>query len=68
MTTTTATSSSDFAITMSDHGLGYNAPQKMGRKLWAPMRIMAIMAFPIAFIVELRRSNEIATGLPKRRS
>ena len=62
MTTTTATSSSDFAVTASDHGLGYNGPQKMGRKLWAPMWIMAIMAFPIAFIVGLIRSNEIASG------
>ena len=62
MTATTAKSSSDFPVTVSDHGLGYNAPQKLGRKLWAPMWVMALMAFPVAFIVGLVRSNAIATG------
>ena len=57
-----ATASSDFAIEVSDHGLGYNKPQHMGRKLWAPMWGMAIMAFPIALILGIVRSNAIASG------
>lgn len=57
-----ATASSDFAIEVSDHGLGYNKPQQMGRKLWAPMWVMAIMAFPIALILGVVRSNAIASG------
>jgi hypothetical protein len=56
------TASSDFAIEVSDHGLGYNKPQRMGRKLWAPMWVMAIMAFPIALILGVVRSNAIASG------
>ena len=62
MSTRTATRSSDFPIQVSVHGLGYNRPQKLGRKLWAPMWVMAIMAFPAAFIVGLVRSNQVATG------
>ena len=57
-----ATASSDFAIEVSDKGLGYNKPQQMGRKLWAPMWAMAIMAFPIAFILGIVRSSAIASG------
>ena len=57
-----ATASSDFTIEVSDKGLGYNKPQQMGRKLWAPMWVMAIMAFPIAFILGIVRSNVIASG------
>lgn len=57
-----ATASSDFAIEVSDKGLGYNKPQQMGRKLWAPMWVMAIMAFPIAFILGIVRSSAIASG------
>ncbi len=58
----TTTTSSDFAIDVSDKGLGYNKPQQMGRKLWAPMWVMAIMAFPIALILGIVRSNAIASG------
>ena len=61
MTTRTNTSS-DFPIEVSDKGLGYNKPQQMGRKLWAPMWIMSIMAFPIALILGIVRSNAIASG------
>lgn len=62
MTTQTAANSNDFNITISDRGLGYNRPQRMGRKLWAPMWVMAMMAFPVAFIVGLVRSNVISDG------
>ena len=62
MTTTTTVSSSDFACDVSDRGLGYNKPQEMGRKLWAPMWVMAIMAFPVALILGIVRSNAISSG------
>ena len=56
------TASKDFAIEVSDKGLGYNLPQRMGRRLWAPMWVMAIMAFPAAFIVGIVRSSAVASG------
>jgi len=56
------TTSSSFAIDISDKGLDYNKPQQMGRKLWAPMWVMAIMAFPIALILGIVRSNAITSG------
>jgi len=54
------TMSNDFAIEVSEHGLGYNKPQRMGRRLWAPMWIMAIMAFPAALILGIVRANAVA--------
>lgn len=62
MTTITTTSSSDFACDVSDRGLGYNKTQQMGRKLWAPMWVMAIMAFPLALTLGIVRSNAISGG------
>lgn len=59
---TNETTSSDFAIEVSKKGLGYNRPQNMGRALWAPMWIMAIMAFPVALILGIVRANAIANG------
>ncbi len=56
------TTSNDFAIDVSTKGLGYNKPQQMGRKLWAPMWVMSIMAFPAALILGIVRSNAIASG------
>lgn len=58
----TETKSSDFNVEVSKTSPGYNAPQKMGRRLWAPMWVMAIMAFPVAFIIGAVRANTIATG------
>ncbi len=43
-------------------GLGYNAPQKMGRRLWLPMFLMAIMAFPVAWILGVVLSAELASN------
>lgn len=59
---TQTNSTSDFAIKVSDKSLGYNLPQKMGRRLWAPMWLMAIMAFPVALILGIVRSNAISSG------
>ncbi|MFQ5554251.1 MAG: hypothetical protein ACE5GC_02625 [Acidimicrobiia bacterium] len=52
----------DFDVQVSTHGLGYNKPQKMGNKLWLPMFAMAIMAFPVAWILAFVRSDTIATA------
>ena len=60
--TSSTTTSSDFAIDVSTKGLGYNRPQQMGRKLWAPMWVMAMMAFPAALILGIVRSNAISGG------
>jgi len=54
--------SSDFAVEVTKQGPGYNAPQKMGKKLWAPMWVMAIMAFPTALVLGIVRSNAISSG------
>ena len=59
---TQANKSTNFPIEVSDKGLGYNKPQKMGRKLWAPMWVMSIMAFPVALILGIVRSNTISDG------
>lgn len=58
----TETKSTDFKVEITDKAPDYNAPQKMGRRLWAPMWIMAIMAFPVAFIIGAVRAGEIANG------
>lgn len=59
---TTRTQSADFDIEITKEGTGYNRPQKMGRRLWTPMWVMAIMAFPIALIFGIVRSNAISSG------
>ena len=61
MTTTKTRPEFDYVTT--DHGLGYNAPQKMGRRLWAPMFVMALMAFPVGLILSWVRAAEIAWTL-----
>ena len=57
MTTRTA---ERFDVEVSDHGPGYNAPQKMGNRMWAPMFAMAVMAFPVALILSFVRASTIA--------
>ena len=60
--TSSTTTSSDFAIDVSTKGLGYNKPQQMGRKLWAPMWVMSIMAFPAALILGIVRADAITSA------
>ncbi len=62
MTSKDARASTDFAIEVTNRGLGYNRPQRMGKKLWAPMWVMAIMAFPLALILGIVRANAVADG------
>lgn len=59
MATTTAT---DFEIDTGQQSPGRNLPQKVGGLLWAPMWLMAIMAFPAAWILGIVRANAVSTG------
>ena len=54
------TTKTEFNYKVSDSGLGYSRPHKMGNRLWAPMFAMAIMAFPIALIQSFVRAATIA--------
>lgn len=52
----------DFDVEVSKHGPGYNLPQKLGRALWLPMLLMALMAYPAGVVLAAIRSNLIANG------
>ena len=52
----------EYTVSVSDRALGLILPQKAGRLLWAPMFLMAVMAFPIAFILGVVRANLVSTG------
>ena len=56
----TMTASRDFDIVSSDRSLGRNLPQRLGRVLWAPMLLMALMGFGAAFVLGIVRANEVA--------
>jgi len=58
----TTPSRTDFDVELSDQGLGPNLPQRIGRLLWAPMLLMAIMAFPAGLLIGIARANLVATG------
>ncbi|MDF1595933.1 MAG: hypothetical protein P1T08_07540 [Acidimicrobiia bacterium] len=60
MTTTLTTT--EFRIDITDRALGRNLPQVAGNRLWRPMLVMALMAFPAGVILAVIRSNAIATG------
>lgn len=63
MTTATKTRP-EFDYTESSTGPGYNAPQKMGRRLWAPMFALALMAWPIGLVLSWVRAAEIVSATP----
>ncbi len=52
----------DFDVEVSDHNLGLNLPQRMGKRLWLPMFLMGIMAFPIAAILGIVRATAVSDG------
>ncbi len=60
MTTSALTHS--FALETSHSAPDVNLPQKLGTRLWKPMLLMALMAFPLALIVGFIRSATIADG------
>jgi len=52
----------EFQVGQSDHAPDMNMPQKMGRALWKPMVVMAVMAFPIAAILGIVRASALDSG------
>ncbi len=50
----------EFDVQVSTHGLGYSKPHKMGNRLWLPMFAMAVMAFPVAFILGIARASIVS--------
>jgi hypothetical protein len=51
---------SDFNVELSTRALGPNLPQRIGRLLWAPMLLMAVMTFPIGLAVGIVRASLVA--------
>ena len=51
-----------FDIVTSDHGLGRNLPQRIGRALWLPMWLTAFGFFTVGFVIGVIRADEIADG------
>lgn len=51
-----------FRFDVTKRALGFNFPQRIGRRLWLPMLVMALMAFPAGVALAAIRANEIATG------
>lgn len=58
----TPTARADFKVETSTRSLGYNLPQKMGRLLWFPMFLMALMFFGAGMVLGIVRANEISDG------
>jgi hypothetical protein len=54
----TTTHASNYEI--SDRSLGYNKPQQMGRRLWAPMFAMALMAWVVGFGLAIARASIVS--------
>jgi len=52
----------DFRFEVSDHAPGRNLPQRVGSRLWFPMFLMAVMAFPVGLVLSGVRSATIADG------
>ncbi len=58
----TTTRPDGFEVVVSEHSLGFNLPQRLGRLLWAPMLVMALMAFPIGLAIGAARASLIDGG------
>jgi hypothetical protein len=58
MTHTTAHTRSD--VTIGNRPLGRNLPQNVGTLLWAPMLVMALIAFPLALALAIFRASLVA--------
>ena len=58
----TSTARSDFAVDTSDRAPDLNIPQRIGRFLWAPMLVMALMAFPLGLVLSVARAGLIQDG------
>ncbi len=58
----TALARADFEVETSTRSLGYNLPQRLGRLLWFPMFLMALMFFGAGMALVIARANEISNG------
>lgn len=56
----TALARADFKVETSTRSLGYNLPQRLGRLLWFPMFLMALMFFGAGMALGIARANEIS--------
>lgn len=54
--------SSDFDVEVTHRAVGFNLPQTIGRALWLPMWLMAVMAFPVALVLGIYRANLVAAN------
>ena len=52
----------DFEVETSTRSLGYNLPQRMGRLLWFPMFLMALVFFGAGMVLGIVRADEISDG------
>ena len=52
----------EFKVEVTKGNPGLNLPQRVGKKLWLPMFLMGIMAFPVAFILGAIRGAAVADG------
>lgn len=57
-----AAATAEFDVITSNHGLGRNLPQRVGRALWLPMLLMAFGFFTVGFVLGIIRADEIADG------
>ncbi len=58
----TATARAEFKVETSTRSLGYNLPQRMGRLLWFPMFVMALVFFGAGMVLGIVRADEISDG------
>lgn len=63
MATAAANTYGEFIVEQTDRSPGLILPQKVGTKLWAPMLVMALMAFPIAAIMGIVQGSILAGGV-----
>ena len=56
----TTKAETDFDYQTTERSLGPNLPAKMGRRLWAPMFLMGLIAFTIGIILAVIRAGELA--------
>ena len=52
----------EFKVEVTKNNPGLNLPQRVGKKLWLPMFLMGIMAFPVAFILGAFHGAAVADG------
>ncbi len=55
-----ASATANFELVSFTHSPGRNFSQRLGRMLWLPMWLMAVMGFAAGFVVAIIRANEVA--------